>query len=151
MNAISIYKIAKVILYEATLPHRKMSARLTIKSASLAKVHTVIDNDFDRHLSRCRSFLRSKSISATGEGVRETAEKINKILVDLGAEVSLWGNPSFPIVYGRLDADAKKTLIIYGMYDVQPAEERNWISPPFEAQIHTFRGVGSCVVAKGCL
>ncbi len=128
---------------------RKMSARLKIKSASLEKIHTAIDQDFERHLDKCRAFLKLKSISATGEGIRETAERIKEIITNLGAEVSLWGNPSFPIVYGRLNADAEKTLIIYGMYDVQPAEERNWISSPFEAEIHNVKGVGPCVIARG--
>ncbi|MGD9383178.1 MAG: M20/M25/M40 family metallo-hydrolase [Desulfobacterales bacterium] len=119
------------------------------KSASLEKVHVAIDQDFDQHLEKCRAFLKLKSVSVTGEGIRETAERIKDILNDLGAEVSLWGNPSFPIVYSRLNADAEKTLIIYGMYDVQPAEERNWMSPPFEAEIHNFKGVGPCVIARG--
>ena len=114
-----------------------MSARLKIKPASLEKIHTVIDQDFDRHLAKCRAFLRQKSVSVTGEGIRETAERIKEIITDLGGEVSLWGNPSFPIIYGRLNANAPKTLVLYGMYDVQPAEEQNWMSPPFAAEIHT--------------
>jgi acetylornithine deacetylase/succinyl-diaminopimelate desuccinylase-like protein len=126
-----------------------MSARLRIKSASLENVHTAIDRDFDRHLAKCRSFLRFKSVSATGEGIRDTAERIKEILTNLGADVSLWGNPSFPIVYGRLNASAEKTLIIYGMYDVQPADEQNWISPPFEAKIRNIKGIGPCVIARG--
>jgi acetylornithine deacetylase/succinyl-diaminopimelate desuccinylase-like protein len=126
-----------------------MSKRLKIKSASLEKVHTAIDQDFDRHLDKCRAFLKLKSVSVTGEGIRETAERIKDILNDLGADVSLWGNPSFPIVYSRLNADAEKALIIYGMYDVQPAEERNWISPPFDAEIHNLKGIGPCVIARG--
>jgi len=146
-----MYKLAKVILYEAALPRRKMSARLKIKPVSLEleKVHTAIDQDFDRHLAKCRAFLKLKSVSVTGEGIRETAERIKEILTNLGAEVSLWGNPSFPIVYGRLNANAEKTLIIYGMYDVQPAEERNWMAPPFGAEIHIIKGVGPCVIARG--
>ena len=139
----------RAILYTPPLLHQEMSKQLKIPSASLEKVHTAIDQDFDRHLAKCRDFLKLKSVSATGEGIRETAERIKEILTDLGAEVSLWGNPSFPIVYGRLNAHKEKTLIIYGMYDVQPAEERNWISPPFEAQIHKLKGVGPCVIARG--
>jgi acetylornithine deacetylase/succinyl-diaminopimelate desuccinylase-like protein len=126
-----------------------MSPPLILKSTALEKVHTAIDRDFDGHLSKCREFLRLKSVSVTGEGIRETAERIKEILTNLGAKVSLWGNPSFPIVYGRLNAGAKKTLIIYGMYDVQPAEERNWMSPPFAAEIHHLKGIGPCVIARG--
>ena len=126
-----------------------MSRRLKIISASLEKIHSAIDQDFDQHLAKCRAFLKLKSVSVTGEGIRETAEEIKETLTRLGAEVYLWGNPSFPIVYGHLNADAEKTLIIYGMYDVQPAEERNWISPPFGAEIHNLKGIGPCVIARG--
>jgi acetylornithine deacetylase/succinyl-diaminopimelate desuccinylase-like protein len=128
---------------------RDMSTRLKIRSTALKNIHKAIDQDFDRHLAKCRDFLRLKSISATGEGVRETAASIKKILTDLGAKVSLWGNPSFPIVYGRLHANAEKTLIIYGMYDVQPAEEKSWVSPPFAAEIHNLKDIGPSVIARG--
>ena len=102
-----------------------------------------------RHLETCRSFLRMKSVSVTGEGIRETAEWIGRFIEGLGGNVSFWGNPSFPVIYGRLNANAEKTLIIYGMYDVQPADENNWITPPFAAEIHHLKGIGECVVARG--
>jgi len=63
----------------------------------------------------------------------------------------MWGNPSSPIVFGRLDRGCPKTLIIYGMYDVQPAEESNWISPPFWAEVRHLSGLGDCVVARGAV
>ena len=37
------------------------------------------------------------------------------------------------------------------MYDVQPAEEPNWISPPFAAEIHNLHSLGECVVARGAV
>ncbi len=118
---------------------------------SLKKIHKAIDEAFPCHLERCRAFLRQKSISATGEGIREIAEWVRSFIEELGGRVLLWGNPSFPIVFGRVDGRSQKTLIIYGMYDVQPAEERNWISPPFAAEIHNLPGLGECVVARGAV
>src|SRR6266446_5233257 len=43
-----------------------------------------------------------------------------------------------PIVFGEwLNAGRKPTVLIYGHYDVQPAEpEKDWKLPPFAAQIH---------------
>lgn len=125
--------------------------RKSLKSPGLEKVHSAISTRFSEHLERCRAFLRQKSISATGEGIRETAEWVRHSIEELGGEVDFWGNPSFPIVFGRLDRGCPKTLIIYGMYDVQPAEERNWISPPFAAEIHHLPGIGDCVVARGAV
>jgi len=81
---------------------------------------------------RCRNFLRQKSVSATREGIRG-------------------GDPSFPIVYGNVDGASPKTLIVCGMYDVQPAEETQWMSPPFAAEIHNLPGLGECVIARGAV
>jgi acetylornithine deacetylase/succinyl-diaminopimelate desuccinylase-like protein len=115
----------------------------------MEKIYAAIDKAFPEHLERCRAFLRQKSISATGEGIRETAEWVRSFIEGLGGKASFWGNPSFPIVFGSLPGRAQKTLIVYGMYDVQPAEEHKWISPPFAAEIHDLPGLGKCVVARG--
>ncbi len=114
-------------------------------------IHQHIDHVFPDHLETCRDFLRQKSISDTGDGIRQTAEWVKTFIEDLGGDVSFWGNPSFPIVFGRMDGGSPRTLIIYGMYDVQPAEEQNWISPPFAAEIHNLSGLGECVVARGAV
>jgi len=114
-------------------------------------IHRHIDRVFPDHLETCRDFLRQKSISATGDGIRETAEWVKSFIEELGGDVSLRGNPSSPIVFGRVDGGFPRTLIIYGMYDVQPAEEPNWISPPFAAEVHNLSGLGECVVARGAV
>ena len=118
---------------------------------ALHVVHRRIDELFPKHLERCRDFLKLKSVSATGEGILETAEWIKSFIQELGGDVLSMGDPAFPIVFGRLEGACRKTLIIYGMYDVQPAEEPNWISPPFAAEIHDLPGLGECVVARGAM
>lgn len=117
----------------------------------LKAVHTAIDASFTSHLKACQRFLQQKSVSATGEGIRETARMIQEKIQNLGGEVTLCGDPAFPIVYGRLDARAEKTLIIYGMYDVQPADEKSWRSPPFDARMHNLPGIGECIIARGAV
>ncbi len=118
---------------------------------ALHVIHQRIDELFPRHLERCRDFLKLKSVSATGEGILETAEWVKSFIQELGGDVSFQGDPSFPIVLGRLEGACPKTLILYGMYDVQPAEEPNWISPPFAAEIHDLPGLGECVIARGAV
>jgi acetylornithine deacetylase/succinyl-diaminopimelate desuccinylase-like protein len=117
----------------------------------LQKVHAAIDQAFPTHLERCRSFLRQKSISATREGIEETARMVKSFVEEIGGKAVLWGNPSFPIIFGRLDKGAPRTLIIYGMYDVQPADEPAWITPPFAAEIQDLPGLGECVIARGAV
>jgi len=51
-----------------------------------------------------------------------------------------------PVVYGEVKSrNSSKTLLIYGHYDVQPAEPlEKWTSEPFAAEVH-----GKKIVARG--
>jgi len=93
-----------------------------------------------------RRLLRMPSVSGTGEGIVETAGYLRDWLRDrLGARVQLLSYGGHPIVYGRLDVGASRTVIVYNMYDVQPVEPLDeWESPPFEARI-----VGDRIIARG--
>ncbi len=121
------------------------------KKYAIEKIHAAIDDAFPSHLERCRDFLRQKSVSVTGEGIIETAQIITGFILEIGGTVEHYGDPAYPIVFGRLAKGKPKTLIIYGMYDVMPAEESNWLSPPFAADIRTLPGLGECVVARGAV
>lgn len=121
------------------------------KRELIPNIHHNIDENFSEHLERCRDFLRQKSISATGEGIRETAQIVREFIHEIGGEAKFEGSEDFPIVYGRVHTGSPKTLIIYGMYDVQPAEEQKWTSPPFEAEIRDLPHLGPCIIARGAV
>ena len=118
---------------------------------TVARIHDHIDTNFSRHVDRCRAFLRQPSVSATGEGILETAELVRGFIEELGGTVQLCGPPSHPIVYGRLGAGRGRTLIIYGMYDVQPVEVHKWSYPPFGAELMTHPRHGRCIVNRGAV
>jgi acetylornithine deacetylase/succinyl-diaminopimelate desuccinylase-like protein len=118
---------------------------------AIHKVHEHIDENFTLHLERVREFLRQKSISATGEGIRETAQIVKDYIAEIGGETQYCGEKDFPILYGKTNAGSQKTLIIYGMYDVQPVEEQKWSSPPFGAEIKNLPHLGPCVIARGAV
>lgn len=118
---------------------------------SIKTVHEYIDKNFSDHLERCRAFLRQKSISASGDGIVETAHIVGDFIEEIGGSVEFSGADGFPIVYGKVAGATPKTLIIYGMYDVQPVEEGEWISPPFAAEIRDLPGLGPCVIARGAV
>ena len=117
----------------------------------LQRIHGSLEDDFPGHLDVCRHFLRQKSVSATGEGIRETAGILRGFIEELGGSVEFAGDPGFPLIFGKIDAGARNTLIVYGMYDVQPAEEPNWVSPPFSADIRPVPSLGDCVFARGAV
>jgi acetylornithine deacetylase/succinyl-diaminopimelate desuccinylase-like protein len=118
---------------------------------NIARIHTFIDNHFDAHLESARNFLRQKSVSATGEGIIETAEMVGGYIREIGGAVQNCGPEDFPIVFGKLDLGRPKTLIVYGMYDVQPVEEQKWSVPPFGAEIKDLPDLGPCVIARGAV
>ncbi len=111
--------------------------------------HTYIDQHWAEMLARTQTFLRQPSISAQSLGVVETAQLLRGWLEARGARVTLHGRESHPIVYAEWDVGAPRTLLVYGMYDVQPVDDQVWTTPPFAAQIWQHPRGGESVVARG--
>jgi acetylornithine deacetylase/succinyl-diaminopimelate desuccinylase-like protein len=88
-----------------------------------------------------KALIRIPSVSAQPDhdaDTRKAAEFVRDDLRKSGVPAELIEFPKgHPIVYGeRLDAPGKPTLLVYGHYDVQPAEPMEpWLSPPFEPTI----------------
>jgi acetylornithine deacetylase/succinyl-diaminopimelate desuccinylase-like protein len=95
----------------------------------------------ERMLNELLDLLKIPSVSADSKykaDVIKTAEAVKQRLIDAGADkVELSPTKGFPVVYGEKIIDPKKpTVIVYGHYDVQPADPINlWHSPPFEPTI----------------
>lgn len=96
---------------------------------------------FDVHREKIQrdyfEFLRFRSIStdpAYREEVHACAEWLKKYLKEGGIAAETIPTPGYPLVYGEdLQASGKKTLLIYGHYDVQPVDPLElWKSDPFE-------------------
>jgi acetylornithine deacetylase/succinyl-diaminopimelate desuccinylase-like protein len=113
------------------------------------KAHGYIDAHWDKHLEGTREFLRQPSISAQNVGVRATADLLRGWLEARGARVEYHGRETHPILFAEWDVGAPKTLLVYGMYDVQPVDGQPWTSPPFAAEIRTHPEGGESLVARG--
>jgi acetylornithine deacetylase/succinyl-diaminopimelate desuccinylase-like protein len=114
------------------------------------EIEAALEARFPEHLERTRALLRQPSVSATGEGVRECAEMVRRMMAEIGCQTQVWGDKGNPVVYGNLDVGADVTLLEYEMYDVQPVGDLNkWASPPFAAEIRELEGLGKCVIARG--
>ena len=100
-----------------------------------------IEENKDRFLSELFDLLRIPSVSADSKfqgDVRRTAEFIKQRLLDAGANSArLYETAGHPIVYGEKVVDpALPTVLVYGHYDVQPADPYElWDTPPFEPTI----------------
>jgi acetylornithine deacetylase/succinyl-diaminopimelate desuccinylase-like protein len=116
------------------------------------KVFAFLDEHFAEHVREVQAFLRSPSISYTGEGIVETANRLVAMIQALGGTAEAVPTPGHPVVYGEIDSGAERTLLIYGMYDVMPADEPGWIVDPWSAEIKDdFLGLGPCILARGAV
>ncbi|MEP7355833.1 MAG: M20/M25/M40 family metallo-hydrolase [Anaerolineales bacterium] len=113
-----------------------------------ARTHTYLDAHWEANLETTRAFLRQPSISAQSVGLRETADGLRAQLEARGGQVSYHGDPSRPILFGEWNVGAARTLLVYGMYDVQPVDGQQWSTPPFAAEIVEHAG-GPRLVARG--
>jgi acetylornithine deacetylase/succinyl-diaminopimelate desuccinylase-like protein len=98
------------------------------------------------------SFVRFASVSAQPEhadDIRKCAEWLASHLRQIGLErVKIVPTPRHPLVYAEWRrAPGRPTVLIYGHYDVQPADPlREWRSPPFEPSVRggDIYGRGAC-------
>lgn len=89
------------------------------------------------HLEDFYSFLRFPSVStddAYADKVSACAHWVEKKLTGIGLEAQLVPTPGHPVVWAKNKHQAgRKTILIYGHYDVQPPDPLElWDSPPFE-------------------
>ncbi len=115
------------------------------------KIFGILERDFENDLEYVRRFLRQPSVSYTGEGILETARMVQDMIESLGGTADLVSVPGgiHPVVYGKVWSGSPHTILVYGMYDVMPADEQGWIAPPFGAEIHEVEGIGPCVINRG--
>jgi acetylornithine deacetylase/succinyl-diaminopimelate desuccinylase-like protein len=92
----------------------------------------------DRFLEELLALLRIPSVSARTENKNDMltcAEAVKKSLVDAGATTAtIYPTEGHPIVYAEKIIDpALPTVLVYGHYDVQPADPLElWNSGPFD-------------------
>jgi acetylornithine deacetylase/succinyl-diaminopimelate desuccinylase-like protein len=125
-----------------------MGDRVRTPPAEVHRAWDRIHGDFESHLETIRSYLRRPSVSAERVGIDECAEATAELIEMAGGSAEVITTDGHPIVLGRIDGPGPR-LLRYGMYDVQPADEPDWSSPPFEAAVRDLPELGPCVVARG--
>jgi len=87
-----------------------------------------------------KDFLRFPGISTQPEHAPDLlacAEWLRELLVSSGLKAAVHSTPGSPVVLASTPRDpAKRTVLIYGHYDVQPPDPLDgWTTPPFEPRI----------------
>ena len=111
----------------------------------MSAVPTDLDAYLTTHDARIQrelyEFLRIPSVSARSEHDADTAraaEWTAQALRDAGLEASVHSTAGHPVVIGewRGAGPSAQTVLVYGHYDVQPAEPLElWTSPAFEPTV----------------
>src|SRR4051812_31852569 len=95
----------------------------------------------ERFLNELLDLLRIPSVSAKSEhkpDMLRCAESVKQRLLEAGADkVEIYQTEGHPVVYAeKLIDPGKPTVLVYGHYDVQPAEPLElWKSGPFDPTI----------------
>ena len=107
-----------------------------------------LTTDQKKFLKQWMDFLKIPSVSADPahkNDVEQGAQWVKSALEGAGCpHTEIIRTPGHPIVYGEYLLDPSlPTILVYGHYDVQPADPIElWDSPPFEPVIKT-QGVGT--------
>lgn len=101
-------------------------------------VHELIDSQRETYVSELQEYLRIPSVSTLTERNSDTIRAAEWTAAQMRAaglqNVALYPTARHPVVYGEwLGAPGAPTVLMYGHYDVQPAErELGWDTDPFE-------------------
>ncbi len=98
----------------------------------------------DSRVDQLLEFLRFPSVSTQPEHAEDLsacADWLRSKLQSIGLETQIVPTAGHPIVLAKTSHDpAKRTVLIYGHYDVQPPEPlESWTTPPFEPVVRDGR------------
>jgi len=112
----------------------------------LKEVYESIDKNSELFLGELREFIRQLGISTENTGIKETVSWLVAKMKENGVEkVQTFETQRHPVILGRVGKAAKRTLLVYGHYDVQPPGDReDWKVDPFAAEV-----VGDRVIGRG--
>ena len=108
-------------------------------------IATYLEANKERFLNELLDLIRIPSVSADSNfnaDTRRAAEFVRDRLQDAGLDaVEIFETPGHPIVYAQKLIDPTlPTVLVYGHYDVQPADPYDlWLTPPFEPTIRNER------------
>lgn len=87
-------------------------------------------------LDTLRLLCAQPSVAGQARGLADGADIVASILRDVGLECHMLKTAGAPIVIGRYDSGAPRTLLLYSNYDVPPAGlRRSWTNDPFQPAV----------------
>ena len=131
-----------------------------VKNPDLPRIFKYIDTHIDEHVRNLQHWIQQPSVSNTGEGIQESAQMVKGFFDQLGCQhtrvydpgIAEWGQQSNPVVYGKCDEGAKKTIVFYWMYDTMPITQPDlWIRPPFAGDLIEQKPYKKVLIGRGAV
>lgn len=99
-------------------------------------------------------FLKIPSNTLNPEGILKAKEFLKSYLSNFINKIEEFEGKINPLIIAKVEGEIEDSLLIYMMYDTQPVnKEKQWISPPFGAEIKKFNNIlselGDCIIARG--
>jgi acetylornithine deacetylase/succinyl-diaminopimelate desuccinylase-like protein len=98
------------------------------------EVERYVADHEERMVGELQDFIAIRSVSTTGDDMTPAVRFVERTLRQAGAEPRVFETAGNPIVYAEWGpADASVELLLYGHYDVFPADDADaWNTPPFQ-------------------
>lgn len=132
------YKLSNIQFY---IQYDVNIAKFVENLMVMQEIKKYVEDNRQRFLDELFALLRFPSVSADPkykDDVLKTADFVAQKLKDAGADkVEVCQTAGYPIVYGeKITNPELPTVLIYGHYDVQPADPLElWKTPPFEPTV----------------
>jgi acetylornithine deacetylase/succinyl-diaminopimelate desuccinylase-like protein len=111
----------------------------------LKEVYEYIDKNSESFLNEFREFIQQPGVSTENTGIDRTVSWLLAKMKENGVDVEVFQTRRHPVILGRIGQEARRTLLVYGHYDVQPPGDRkDWMADPFGAEL-----VGNRIVGRG--
>ena len=118
---------------EATAPKQMLAGSKTAYDSWF-------EAEFDRHIGEIGELVKFPTVASQPENAKSlepAAQWLVERLTAIGMEsAKIHPAEGYPIVTAEwLHAKEQPTVLIYGHFDVQPADPEKWDTPPFEATV----------------
>ena len=100
-----------------------------------AAVQSYLRAHGDEHVRDLQALVRQPSVAAQNKGVRECAAWLAGFMRDIGIPPLVVEEANFPVLLAEVPGASDRALLIYLHYDVQPADEPEWQTSPWGAEI----------------
>ena len=102
----------------------------------LDAVFRTIDEKREVYIRELQMLCRQPSIGASGEGMTQTADMVEKIVRKMETRTQQIATDAYPAVLGERPGVDPRWVNLYNHYDVQPPDPvEAWTSDPFGAEI----------------